>query len=931
MSRLIKCFFIFIFIISVGSSEAYAQDAELERVQIFLTEQGYDPGDVDGFMGPKTRAAIARFQLENGLNVTGKVDSNTLATFQKTTQVESKPIIDDKVGLEQAPDNSTSAFLWLLMGAFLMFLFSRLFGKKTPVPEPKNNTNGTKKVSQTLKERTLKNKENSSNRTHNYVAKRNDEVLSKLKAEKANQRQLVKKPVLRDSESDDLTSFRIEFSSPSSSRSTHTDDSYGLSRFSSMGRRPTVAEIKSESKTCWVPKGKTVKVAGVELSHGMIYVGSKLRSQKYGGIDNCLINPKLKVAAHSGIYDVDTIGYWPSYEGLSPKARRKYLMWLEGGAKDPDANIGFVFLYFYGLERRLFLDKSLDEAESILLEMRRLQQIYSDNHSLQRYIENALSFATIFDPVSTLIPILEIPKKPSWELPMNVALYLGNKLKAGELLTNDDALLWFLNHPEKHLRTPAKRLEDEFISLVKAKLDEAQPNGPKVRMPKGKFDPEYSSCSSTFSTKFKKYTKGIPNISNIKAPVNVVQKLADEAMDELDKLSRLLGRNPEAKGTFKALSLLPPQLISEFGGTRLNEVKVWISDRLNNKYGVFTFQEFIKKTTDLDGKKVTKSIHRDVYAFVNSLGWNMVPTPYETIGTLKPESKFLLIRADIKNSPEQKPSDEYLLAFLKISLGAYIAHADDRLLEVEVEVLVQKAKSLTHLTVEERNRLFDVISWLAIQTTDFGAINRKIKSVGNIEKKALAELAIAVAVADGKIEPGEVRALETVYQTLGFDKKDLYSGLHAFGSSNPQFNKKASLIDGKLATSPEEISKGVELDMERVKNTLADTQKASTLLASIFEDEEPEALEVDVTEEEIDAGGNQRFRGLDFVHAQLLTELLGRSKWLRDDFIRLAESLNLLPDGAMEVINEWAFEKFDEPILEDGEPIEVYSDLLDGE
>ena len=138
------------------------------------------------------------------------------------------------------------------------------------------------------------------------------------------------------------------------------------------------------------------------------------------------------------------------------------------------------------------------------------------------------------------------------------------------------------------------------------------------------------------------------------------------------------------------------------------------------------------------------------------------------------------------------------------------------------------------------------------------------------------------------------------------------------------------MIDGKLATSPEEISNGVELDMERVKNTLVDTQKASTLLASIFEDEEPEALEVGVTEEEIDVDGNQRFSGLDFIHAQLLTELLGRSKWPRDDFIRLAESLNLLPDGAMEVINEWAFEKFDEPILEDGEPIEVYSDLLDG-
>ena len=917
----------FVVTASVVSHEAQAQDPQLERVQVFLIEQGYVLGKADGFMGPRTKAALENFQQENGLSVTGEINSNTLTAIQETTQTLENPKVDEVVKIDDIPDTSSSPLLWLLLGGFITLLLTRMFGKKDQTSKPKNNPIEQGKANQASAQLSPRSKERPNKRTYSHIAKRNEDVLSKLKSEKTN-RPVVSGSSSQDSKSDDLASFRIEFSTPSSAHSENADDGYGYNRFSSMGRRPTAAEIKSEGNACWVPKGKTVKVSGMEISHGMIYVGSKLRSQKYGGVDNCLINPKLKVAAHSGIYDVDTIGYWPSYDGLSPKARRKYLMWLEGGAKDPDANISFAFLYFYGLERRLFLDKSFDEAESLLSEMGRLQRIYPDNRSLERYVENALSFATIFDPISTSIPTLEIPKRSSWELPMSVSLYLGNKLKLGEALNNDDVLLWFLNHPEKHLRTPANRLEDEFISLVRAKLDEAQPNGPRVRKPKGEYNPEYSSCSSTFSTKFKKYTKGIPDISNIKAPVNVVQKLADEAMDELDKLSRLLGRSPEAKGTFKALSLLPPQLISNFGGKKINEVKTWISDRLNDKSGVFTFQEFIKKTTDFDGNKVTKSIHRDVYSFVKSLGWSMIPTPYETIGTLKPKSKFLLIQAGTKASSEEKPSEDYLLAFLKISLGAYIAHADDRLLEVEVEVLIQKVKKLTQLTTEERNRLYDVISWLSIQTTDFGAINRKIKSVGHIEKKALAELAIAVAVADGKIEPGEVRALETVYQTLGFDKKDLYSGLHSLGATKPQFNEKNALSDQKQPALPEGISNGVELDMERVQNTLADTQKASALLASIFEDEEPEASEPAITTDELDVDVNQRFRGLDSVHAQLLTELLGRNKWLRDDFMHLASSLNLLPDGAMEVINEWAFEKYDEPILEDGEPIEVYADLL---
>lgn len=794
----------------------------------------------------------------------------------------------------KAAEDSTSPLVWLLLGGLITFLLSRVFGKKS--------NKQTEAINKSTKPE--------------RVTKKNIKPQANIKKSP--------RKTTKSNEDDGLASFRIEFSPPSS-RSVDADNGYSYNKYSSMGNRPTAAEVKSESNKCWVPKGKTVKISGIEISQGMIYVGAKLRSQRYGGVDNCLINPKLKVATNSNSYDADSIGYWPSYEGLNPRARREYLKWLANGAEDPDANISFAFLYFYCLERRLFLDKSIDEAEAILSEMKRLQAVYPENHSLERYVENALSFAAIFNPKSTTTPILEIPKKASWQIPMNIAFYLGSKLKAGEALNNDDALLWFLNHPEKHLRTPAKRLESEFIALLKIKLAKAQPSGPKVRMPKGKLNPEYSSCSSTFSVKFTKYTKGIPDITNMKAPVNAVQKLADEAMNELDKLSRLLGRNPNARGSFKALSLIPPQIISNYGGKKIDAVKTWISERIEKKSGVFTFQEIISRITDFDGTKVTKSIHKDVDLLLMSLGWSMIPKPYETIGSLKPKTKLLVTQSSGNTITEYKPSEAYHLAFLEVSLGAYIAHADDRLLEVEVGVLIEKVKKLTHLTTEERSRLYEVVKWLSVQVTNFGAINRKIKSVSQEQKNTFVELAIAVAVADGKIDPGEVRALETIYQTLGFDKKDLYSSLHSLGASKPQYDESTS--PSTVSDAPDE---SLGLDMERVQNTLADTKKASALLASIFEDEETDVLEEAIVEsdDEGDSDTNNKFEGLDTIHTQLLAELLGRSTWSKEDYVRLASSLNLLADGAMEVINEWAFEKYDEPIVEDGEPIEVYSELL---
>jgi len=721
-----------------------------------------------------------------------------------------------------------------------------------------------------------------------------------------------------------LVSFRIDVSDSNSRVARRYSNEAGYDRYRSMGRKPTSSELKSESEACWVSKGTPVSVSGINISQGMIYVGSRLRSQNYGADDNCLINPKLKVATSSDRLDAESIGYWPSYSGLSPKARREYLLWLSNGAKDPDANISFAFLYFYGLERRLFLDAAFEETTQIIDEMKRLQSIYSDNYSLERYVDTALSFAAIIDPKPAPVPVLEIPKKPSWELPVSVVLYIGKKLKSGEPLTNDDILLWYLNHPEKHLRTPAKRLEEEFISLLKIKLEAVQPAGPKVRTPKSIFNPEYSSCSSSFSTKFGKHIQQIPDISKMKAPINLVQKLADESMGELDKLSRLLGRKPDLKESFKAISLLPPQLVSKFGGAKVRETQTWLSKQINGEAGIFTFEEIIRKTTDFDGKKVTKSIHKDVDSFLDSLGWSMIPKPHEIIGTPKPEIKVLLAKTVSKRSFEDKPSNSYLLAVLTISLGAYIAHSDNRLLDVEVALLIQKVKTYPNITGEERSRLYEVIKWLSIQTPDIKAINRKIKSGGSAEKQAFAELAIAVAAADGKIEPGEVRALESVYQSLGFDKKDLYSGLHSLGTPQAKRDKTTTQSDTNTS-SPSDINARVNLDMTRVQSTLADTQKASALLASIFEEEADS--EVDTTDEEHHSDG-LRFQGLDVVHAQFLSELLEREEWPRDDFVRLASSLNLLPDGAMETINEWAFEKYDEPVLEDGEHVDVYADLV---
>jgi hypothetical protein len=54
-----------------------APDKGVTGAQARLQNLGYDPGPIDGLLGPRTGNALRRFQQEHGLSTTGKLDSKT--------------------------------------------------------------------------------------------------------------------------------------------------------------------------------------------------------------------------------------------------------------------------------------------------------------------------------------------------------------------------------------------------------------------------------------------------------------------------------------------------------------------------------------------------------------------------------------------------------------------------------------------------------------------------------------------------------------------------------------------------------------------------------------------------------------------------------------------------------------------------------------
>jgi ankyrin repeat protein len=67
------------FVGSILIDTADSNDQKVYQAQEKLKDLGYDPGRPDGILGKKTKAAIRRFQRDNGLPETGKIDEQTKA------------------------------------------------------------------------------------------------------------------------------------------------------------------------------------------------------------------------------------------------------------------------------------------------------------------------------------------------------------------------------------------------------------------------------------------------------------------------------------------------------------------------------------------------------------------------------------------------------------------------------------------------------------------------------------------------------------------------------------------------------------------------------------------------------------------------------------------------------------------------------------
>ena len=100
------------------------------------------------------------------------------------------------------------------------------------------------------------------------------------------------------------------------------------------------------------------------------------------------------------------------------------------------------------------------------------------------------------------------------------------------------------------------------------------------------------------------------------------------------------------------------------------------------------------------------------------------------------------------------------------------------------------------------------------------------------------------------------------------------------------------------------------------------------MLANIFKEEDTNAVVIAVNDTE-DATAGTSLLGLDEAHTALIRLLLSRAQWTRTELEDAAADLELMLDGALELINEAAFDAYDMPLTEGEDPLDVNAELME--
>ncbi len=668
----------------------------------------------------------------------------------------------------------------------------------------------------------------------------------------------------------------------------------------------------------WILGPETWEVGSVTFEARLLYVGNQHHPYAYPRHPS-LIDPALPVA--DSYSASDAVMTWNiDYSAFEPAVRRGYLEWLAGG-RTGGASPAFAKLYFQGLERRLLFEDARADAPLILAELRRLMPFYGDDYNFGPAATKLIDLASVISKEEGPPTRPSLSLRNGFELPLKLRIELGERVAAGDALDADAALCWLLATPDTWPRTPVTRCFDEFLDLWRRRFRQSYATGLKIRVPKARIDYRYQSATG-FHVDLR--LADVPDLSGTTAPIVRLHEMMNACSDELGSYSRMVGSDAAARGTIAAAALLPRDMVDGPFGKPLRVARTRLD--LTSGAPTLTTADAVMEIVGLAPVGANGTIgspsQKQIAQRLDAMAVGFEPDRrHGATGAMTGGSAVGLFEiGDATQGAGDDPA--YAIARSVVDVAILAASSDGSIVQSELLTIGEHVVGLTELGDHARRRLAAHVAVVAKQPPKVSAALKRLADMPADAKRAVAAAAAATILADGQILPAEVRFLENLYKVLGLPADDVYGVLHRGGEPDAPVSVMPARAEAGVALPPREPGADLGIDVARLARIRSETSDVSKLLASIFVEEEV----AEPAKSQTVAVG--RYPGLDTAHAALLSGIVDGSVASRAQFDAAARAARLGAEGAIETLNEWGFDQFDEPVLDDGETLVIPSHIL---
>lgn len=685
--------------------------------------------------------------------------------------------------------------------------------------------------------------------------------------------------------------------------------------------------------THWVPAGMRVQVQQRSLPDGLVYLCDNAERYRLERAEPSLIDESLPIARDED-FTVRHLPYYPTYVGASPAARGAYLSWLARGRRHPGADLGYVTLFFTGLERRAIIDArndpaARDEIPAICNELEGLIATYK--HSTFNWrARQLLAFCRAVYGPGELHELAVLPGdaqhegKDLYHIALSLAYKERRELPARLLAA------WYLHDPRFDKPAVVKRHWLMFTAVFR-------------ELRGRRFDGDFARWSPPLSTKSLQLTykpvslalrevqdsMPMPDVTSEGTGLDrLVETVALSAADELAGYSRFVARHHMDADDPVARLMLPCPLWPGPVWERLALIRADLYAGVDVTEPT-TLAEFLAPV-DAAHALLKVPVATLLAALEGYMGVGMEPDPRRgpmAPGPTTPVVFFSVADGFQVNMPGAQPPDQkHHARIARVSFLADLIRVGMPNPADAFEHARSIAMGLERLNAGGARRLEALLTALcAPGATTFkakGTLKKQLESLDEADQVSLRRDLVAVARAGGALSAVKViRHLEKLFALLGAEPKALYE----FASTGSTGELAVPATDGRTAPPG-------ALDIDRIEALRKETADVDNVLRAIFVDTPDESVEPP-PETECVAPVHQpaaepaiavfsALPSLDARHAALLRQLINQQEWTAAAFALVCREHGLLPAGALERINDAAFDAFDEALLEGDDPIE---------